>query len=235
MPVPWLHPQKVAFPPTHQALAEPNGLLAVGGDLSTDRLLAAYRLGIFPWFEDDQPILWWTPSPRAVLFTDQIHISKSLKKTIRKKRFTIKADQQFEAVIDACASPRQENEGTWITSEMRLAYIELAKKGHAHSVETYLDDQLVGGLYGICIGRIFFGESMFSTESDASKVAFVHLALRLKRFGFKLIDCQVHSQHLASLGANEIERSDFETILTRYIEERDYDSNALWDRIENWN
>lgn len=231
MSVPWLDPISIAFPPTNKALDDPNGLLAVGGDLSTNRLLAAYQRGIFPWYEEDQPILWWTPSPRAVLFTDQLHISKSLKKTLKKNRFSVKANQQFEAVIDACAAPRVESVGTWITSDMRLAYIDLARKGYAHSVETYRNNQLVGGLYGICLGRVFFGESMFSLEADASKVALVHLAQRLKDFGFKMIDCQVYSDHLASLGAIEIERAEFESILNQYVNAKDCDSNALWDRI----
>lgn len=232
MPVPWLLPNSVAFPPTQQALEDPNGLLAVGGDLSPKRLLAAYQLGIFPWYEENQPILWWTPSPRTVLYLHQIHISKSLKKTLRKNRFTVKVDQDFASVIDLCAAPRLESEGTWITSAMRQAYIDLAKRGHAHSVEAYLDDRLVGGLYGICLGRVFFGESMFCTETDASKVAFIHLARRLRDFGFNLIDCQVYSEHLASLGAIEIDRLEFESILNQYVNRRDYDSSALWNPHE---
>lgn len=228
MPVPWLHPSDYSFPPTQQALEDPNGLLAVGGDLSCGRLEAAYTLGIFPWYEADQPILWWSPSPRTILLPQDLYISKSLRKTLRQKRFTVKADQQFAAVIDACAAPRDEDTGTWITSEMRAAYIELARKGVAHSVEAYIDDELVGGLYGICIGKVFFGESMFSHKTDASKVAFVHLTQRLGEYGFEMIDCQVHSDHLASLGAKEIDRKEFESILSHNIDKTDYAPAELW-------
>lgn len=204
------------FPDVSLALTEPDGLLAVGGDLSEERLLAAYRKGIFPWYNEDQPILWWSPDPRAVLFPENLKISKSLRKKIRKDLVTVKFDTAFEQVMLECAAPRLEQNGTWISDEMREAYIRLHKQGYAHSVECWQDNTLVGGLYGIAIGQIFFGESMFSRVTDASKIAFVYLVQHLKAKGFALIDCQVSSAHLASLGACEIGRSEFVTYLNEY-------------------
>lgn len=204
------------FPDVRLALTEPDGLLAVGGDLSVERLLAAYRNGIFPWYSEDQPILWWSPDPRAVLFPDKLRISKSLRKKIRQHEFTIKFDTAFDQVMCACAEPRATQNGTWISDEMCEAYVRLHRAGHAHSVECWQGDQLVGGLYGVSIGQIFFGESMFSRVTDASKVAFVYLVKHLAAKNYFLIDCQVSSPHLASLGACDIGRSVFVSHLNQY-------------------
>ena len=206
------------FPAVEFALREPDGLLAVGGDLTVARLLAAYRRGIFPWYSAGQPILWWSPDPRMVLFPEKLHVSRSLRKTLRRNRFRLTVDHDFEAVIAACAEPRRDEAGTWITEEMRLAYIRLHRAGHAHSVEAWEGDRLVGGLYGVAIGRVFFGESMFSRVSDASKVAFACFVRHLAASGFELVDCQVHSAHLASLGAETIPRHRFTTLLDRLCE-----------------
>ena len=190
-------------------MREPDGLLAVGGDLTPDRILSAYRRGIFPWYSDNQPILWWSPDPRTVLFPARLKISKSLRKTLRQGRFRVTMDHAFRRVIAACAAPRPGSSGTWITQEMANAYGALHETGRIHSVECWLDDQLVGGLYGVSIGRVFFGESMFSRVSDASKVAFAWLVRQLKAWKIGLVDCQIYSAHLASLGAEEIPRADF--------------------------
>lgn len=207
----WIDPADPGetFPDVSLALREPDGLLAVGGDLSPGRILSAYRRGIFPWYSEEQPILWWSPDPRTVLFPAALKVSRSLRKTLNRQRFTVTLDQSFEAVVAACAGPRAGNSGTWITGDMATAYSELHARGFAHSVECWLDNRLAGGLYGVAIGRVFFGESMFSRESDASKVAFCHLVRQLKAWDFGLIDCQVYSAHLASLGAEEIPRSRF--------------------------
>ena len=190
-------------------MREPNGLLAAGADLSPGRLLDAYRRGIFPWFGDEDPLLWWSPDPRMVLFVDELHLSRSLRKTMRSGRFVVTADRAFSAVMSGCAEPRGDSEGTWITTEMRAAYARLAALGYAHSIEAWQDEQLVGGLYGVAIGRIFFGESMFARVSDASKVAFATLVRQLQQWQFRMIDCQMPTAHLASLGAREIPRPDF--------------------------
>ncbi len=197
------------FPPVKEALEEPNGLLAIGGDLSIPRLLNAYRNGIFPWYSPGQPLLWWSPDPRTVLFPQKLRISRSLRRSMRKRGFMLSIDRDFSAVINACAAPRRGVEDTWITPEMIKAYEMLHKMGHAHSVEVWLDGELAGGIYGVSIGRIFFGESMFSRQSDASKVAMVLLADRLITWGFEMIDCQMYSDHLLSLGAEEIARNEF--------------------------
>lgn len=189
-----------AFPPVEHALSEPNGLLALGGDLSPARLLAAYRRGIFPWYSEGQPILWWSPDPRAVFYPEAVRVSHSLGKRLRQGRFEIRVDTAFDTVVQACAAPRAPQEGTWITGEMAAAYGRLHRLGAAHSVETWEGGDLVGGLYGVALGEVFFGESMFSRQSDASKVALVALA----RMGFRLIDAQVPSEHLARMGAVEI-------------------------------
>lgn len=213
----WLNPaEPEEFPDVSLALTDPDGLLAVGGDLSIARLLAAYRRGIFPWYSDEQPILWWSPNPRAVLFPENIHISKSLAKTIRKNIFEVRLDTAFEKVIQHCAAPRKDNPGTWIIDEMIAAYIRLYEEGYAHSIECWQDNKLVGGLYGVSIGKIFFGESMFSLVRDASKLAFVYLAQYASERNFALIDCQVESEHLNSLGATTIARSEFTAILTQH-------------------
>ncbi len=215
----WLSPNDPDdFPDVELALRDPDGLLAVGGDLSVERLLAAYRRGIFPWYSEEQPILWWSPDPRSVLFPDKLHVSRSLRRTLRQGRFEVTLDREFAAVIQACSEPRPGQPGTWITGEMQEAYLGLHQAGHAHSVETWLDGKLVGGLYGVAIGRVFFGESMFSRVSDASKVAFVYLVRHLQQHGFELIDCQIQTPHLDSLGAELIPRSRFTELRARYCE-----------------
>jgi leucyl/phenylalanyl-tRNA--protein transferase len=216
----WIDPEdtEIRFPAVEHALREPDGLLALGGDLCSERLLLAYRSGIFPWFGPDQPILWWSPDPRLVLFPEQLNISRSLARVLRRDRFTVTMDRDFPAVIAQCAAPRRGQAGTWITDEMRAAYLRLHHEGHAHSVECWLDDELVGGLYGVAIGRIFFGESMFTTVPDASKVAFVRLVEQLQSWGYPLVDCQVHTNHLASLGASAIARAEFVGMLNRHCD-----------------
>ena len=214
------------FPDVNLALTDPDGLLAIGGDLTEERLLTAYRNGIFPWYNEDQPILWWSPDPRAVLFPDNLRISKSLRKKLRRQVFTVRFDTAFEQVVRACAEPRVDQNGTWISEEMYEAYVRLHQAGHAHSVECWQNDRLVGGLYGISIGQIFFGESMFSRVTDASKVAFVYLVKHAAAKGFPLIDCQVSSDHLASLGADDIDRSVFVTYLNQYCSKEGWP--GLW-------
>lgn len=213
----WIDPRdkEFIFPDVSLALDEPDGLLAIGGDLNPQRLMAAYRQGIFPWYNAGQPILWWSPNPRTVLFPEKLKISRSLRKTLRKQIFHVTLDQAFTDVIEACSAPRDYDEqpGTWITADMKQAYQQLHTQGAAHSVECWSDGQLVGGLYGVAIGRVFFGESMFSRRSDASKVAFVTLVQQLSHWGFGLIDCQIHSQHLERLGAEAIDREHFITLL----------------------
>ena len=207
MPV-YLLSNELIFP--SPKLAAQEGLLAVGGDLSQERLLLAYRMGIFPWYSENEPIMWWSPDPRLILYPDHLNISKSLKKVINKGDFELSMDQDFEAVITACAESRTEtNEGTWIVDEMIAAYCKLHESGLAHSVETWMDNQLAGGLYGVSIGRCFFGESMFTRISNASKVALVGLVNYLQSLDFDLIDCQVSTPHLVSLGAHEIPRARF--------------------------
>ncbi|WP_192036357.1 leucyl/phenylalanyl-tRNA--protein transferase [Halomonas sp. YLGW01] len=215
--LPWLPTAPVHFPSLAQALDEPDGLLAAGGALTSDWLIEAYRRGIFPWFSDDQPILWWSPSPRMVLFPDEIRIRRSLSKRLRNAGFTVTWNHDFPAVIAACAAPRAADEGTWIGDAMREAYGELHALGYAHSIEVWRNDRLVGGLYGVGMGRMFFGESMFSREPDASKTALVQLARHLQALGGGLIDCQMHTPHLASMGAREIARQEFIDYLDQYI------------------
>ena len=198
------------FPPVEEALVEPNGLLAAGGDLSASRLLAAYRSGIFPWYSEGQPILWWSPDPRMVLEVDQFRVSHSLRKRIRQKRFEIRSDTAFRAVVEACAkAPRLGQYGTWITPRIVEAYCDLHALGFAHSVEAWREGELVGGLYGLALGGVFFGESMFAHETDASKVALVALVGLLRQRDIKMIDCQQETQHLASFGARAIQRCRF--------------------------
>ena len=209
MPLFQLDPDQFAFPPAQLALEEPNGLLAVGGDLRPERLLQAYRNGIFPWFDDTQPLLWWSPDPRSVLYPDRLHVSRSLRKFIAQKPYRISCDTAFAAVMDGCAAPRKTQKGTWITREMREAYLQLHELGHAHSIEVWNGAALVGGLYGIAIGKAFFGESMFSAAVNASKVALYTLAETLAWNDFRLIDCQVHNPHLESMGAVTIPRERF--------------------------
>lgn len=220
--LPWLEDDEIWFPPVDEALDDPAGLLCAGGDLSPERLLQAYQRGIFPWFEDGQPILWWSPSPRTVLYPNKIHISRSLRKALRQNRYQVTCNHDFEGVIRACSESRAHIQGTWITEDMISAYLRLHHLGHAHSIETWRETEngheLVGGLYGIGIGKIFFGESMFSYASDASKVAFAHLSRQLSLWGFAAIDCQMASEHLFSLGAEEIESEQWQQLLLNYTE-----------------
>lgn len=222
----WLSPDSPpAFPPTEQALREPDGLIAAGGDLSEARLLAAYRRGIFPWYDERQPILWWSPDPRAVFLPGDFHASRSLKRALRRHEWTVSLNRDFAAVVAGCAEPRPGQQGTWITSAMRAAFIRMHEAGWAHSVEVWRDDRLAGGLYGLAIDKVFFGESMFSRETNASKIALARLMRLLDTDGFRCFDCQVHSAHLQSLGARRIARREFEAILGRYC--RDLKTHAF--------
>jgi leucyl/phenylalanyl-tRNA--protein transferase len=212
--VPWLSPGD-PFPPVARALRDPNGLLAAGAELTMARLLEAYSRGIFPWFNEDDPVLWWSPDPRMVLFTDELRVSRSLGKTIRSGVFSVTFDTSFEDVMRGCAEPRAGQDGTWISESMLEAYTSLAAAGYAHSVEVWSDSVLVGGVYGVSIGRMFFGESMFSRVSNASKVGLALLCRQLRRWSFDVIDCQLPTSHLASLGAREIRRSTFVALVDR--------------------
>ncbi len=203
--IPWLA-RNDPFPPVGKALTRPNGLLCAGADLSPERLLDAYRQGIFPWFSPGEPILWWSPDPRMVLFPEEMKISRSLAKALRRGNYEVRLDTSFASVVRACSHPRPRQDGTWITEQMQKAYCRLHELGHAHSVETWIDGTLSGGLYGVAIGRAFYGESMFSRVTDASKIALAHLARYLERQRFAVIDCQMRTAHLASLGAREIRR-----------------------------
>ncbi|QIK38495.1 leucyl/phenylalanyl-tRNA--protein transferase [Caldichromatium japonicum] len=215
--IPWLDPDDHShFPAPHLALAEPNGLLAIGGDLSPTRLLQAYRRGIFPWFGPGDPILWWSPDPRAVLFPTQLRISRSLRKRLRRCGLTTTLDRAFRAVIQQCAAPREPKGGTWLVPEMIAAYCQLHTLGLAHSVEVWQGNTLVGGLYGVALGRVFFGESMFSRVDDASKIALVHLCEQLVDWDFVLIDCQMMTAHLHSLGAVALARAEFLTLIAEH-------------------
>lgn len=197
------------FPPLERALAEPNGLLAAGGELTVARLIQAYERGIFPWFSEGQPVLWWSPDPRTVLFPSELKIPRSLRKRLAKRDYEVRADTAFAEVIRACAAPRPGQDGTWITAEMAAAYTRLHEAGHAHSVETWIGGRLAGGLYGVALGGMYYGESMFTLEPDASKIALAHLVRQLERWGFGMIDCQMKTAHLARFGAREIARADF--------------------------
>lgn len=223
--IPWLTP-KTPFPPLDTALTHPNGLLAAGGDLSPQRLIDAYRCGVFPWFNEGDPVLWWSPDPRMVLFPCELKISRSLRKTLKKANYTIRIDSAFNQVMEACAAPRKGRPGTWIHDEMIAAYAALHELGLAHSIETWMEDELVGGLYGVAQGKMFFGESMFSRTTDASKVAFVHLVRHLERRGFKMIDCQMKTAHLASFGAREISRNEFSLKLKELVN--------YTERVDKW-
>jgi leucyl/phenylalanyl-tRNA--protein transferase len=207
--IPWLRPD-APFPPIEAALAEPNGLLAASDDLTPERLLDAYRRGIFPWYSNDQPVLWWSPDPRMVLFVDEFRVARSLRKRLQQQRLEIRVDTAFRAVIESCATvSRPGQAGTWITPAIVEAYGALHHRGNAHSVEAWRDGGLVGGLYGVAIGRMFFGESMFAHEPDASKIALVHLIAMLRARDFPLVDCQQETTHLASFGARPIARRAF--------------------------
>jgi len=213
-----------------RALRRSNGLLAAGADLSPERLLRAYRLGIFPWFSAGEPILWWSPDPRMVLFPSELKIARSLAKVLRKSDYEVRADSAFERVIQACSEPRAHQQGTWITAAMRAAYIRLHRLGVAHSVETWRGGELAGGLYGLALGRAFFGESMFSRASDASKIALVHLVRQLQRWQFELIDCQMRTPLLASFGAREITRGEFTRRLAELVKYPDVVGPWLLER-----
>jgi len=206
--IPWLE-RDAPFPPVTQALRRPNGLLAAGADLSPERLIAAYAQGIFPWFSGDEPVLWWSPDPRMALIPARIKISRSLKKTLRRGDYEVRLDTAFAEVMRQCAALRAGQDGTWITSAMQQAYQRLHELGYAHSVEVWMDGALTGGLYGVAIGRAFYGESMFSRASDASKIALAHLCRYLEHQGFAVIDCQMETPHLASLGARPVPRHEF--------------------------
>ncbi len=221
--------EEIVFPPPE--LAEDDGLLAVGGDLGLKRLILAYSMGIFPWYSDDSPILWWSPDPRLVLFPEDLKVSRSLRQTIKKGTYRITFDHAFERVIRGCAESRRKDEnGTWITEEMIGAYCRLHDEGVAHSVESWADGELAGGLYGVALGRVFYGESMFARKSDASKVAFVKLVERLIKWKFRIIDCQVTTRHLISLGAKEIPRSEFLKMVKKALKVRT--PQGKWD-LEN--
>ncbi len=226
------HNSQQGFPDVEIALQEPNGLLAIGGDLSSERLIHAYRHGIFPWYNDDSPIMWWSPNPRMVLIPDQFQASRSLRKILRRGDFTITCDQAFNQVICACAEPRQDGEGTWITQQMMFAYNQLHELGFAHSVEAWTNKQLVGGFYGIGIGQVFFGESMFSRKSNASKAALATFMQLAKAWRYQLIDCQVYSDHLSSLGASSIPRKQFTQLLNLHCETQV--SAKAWQQLTMW-
>ena len=218
--IPWLT-GNTPFPPVTQALQEPNGLLAAGGELTSARLLEAYRCGIFPWFSPGEPVLWWSPDPRMVLFPAEFKLSGSLAKVLRKRNYQVRTDTAFEQVMRACAAPRDEQRGSWIDERMITAYCALHELGYAHSVETWMDDNLVGGLYGVAIGQMFYGESMFSLANNASKIALAHLTRQLQRRqsarAIPMIDCQMYTPHLASLGARLIPRDIFMTRLEELV------------------
>ncbi|HKA41147.1 MAG TPA: leucyl/phenylalanyl-tRNA--protein transferase [Burkholderiales bacterium] len=206
--IPWLAADD-DFPPVERALKEPNGLLAAGADLSVERLVLAYRQGVFPWYSDGQPILWWSPDPRMVLYPADLRIPRSLAKRLRRRNYEVRTDTAFKGVMQACAQPRADGAGTWITARMMVAYDALHHAGHAHSVETWIAGELAGGLYGVGFGRAFFGESMFTRTPDASKIALAHLVRQLGRWCYGLIDCQMATAHLARFGAREIPRTEF--------------------------
>lgn len=227
----WLDPRdpRQPFPPANRAMRDPNGLLAIGGDLSVTRLLRAYSQGIFPWYNPDEPILWWCPDPRAVLVPAEFHTSRSLQRRLRKGDFAISFDRVFEKVVESCAAPRSRGRGTWLGADMQRAYSELFRLGHAHSLEVWKEGRLVGGIYGVALGRVFFGESMFSAIEDASKVALHHLCRQLTKWGYHLLDCQIASAHLTSLGAIEIPRDEFLHRLRQAQEQPGRDSDWVFE------
>jgi leucyl/phenylalanyl-tRNA---protein transferase len=225
--IPWLQPDE-PFPPVEQALAQPDGLLCAGADLSRERLLDAYRRGIYPWYSGSEPILWWSPDPRMVLYCDELKVSRSLGKSVRNRGYELRIDTAFARVLSGCAGPRRDEGGTWLGADMRRAYAALHRAGYAHSVETWKDGELLGGLYGVALGRMFFGESMFSRATDASKVALVGLVEELRARGFPLVDCQMRTPLLASLGAREIPRNVFLRQLAALVNYAD--PPARWQR-----
>ena len=211
--------EQLTFPPPAQALKEPNGLVAIGGDLTPQRIIKAYKMGIFPWYNPNEPILWWSPDPRFVLFPHELHVRRSLAKVLKKPNFQITFNQAFQAVISACANTARHGEsGTWISSDMIEAYCKLHQLGYAHSAETWVDGQLVGGLYGVKIGKVFYGESMFHHQSNASKIAWVHMVKRLLEQGVELIDCQMETSYLATFGAKPFTRSGFLQMVEKLVD-----------------
>ena len=214
--IPWLR-SPLDFPPVSQALAQPNGLLAAGGAVTPAYLIPAYRAGIFPWYLPEEPILWWSPAPRMVLFPDELHIPRSLAKVMRNRSYTIRYDTAFLEVMESCAAPRQGESGTWISDEILRGYAELHFQGYAHSIETWIDGELAGGLYGVAMGSVFYGESMFARRPDASKIAFAHGVPWLAQQGFKMIDCQMYTDHLNRFGAREISRAEFSANLEKWV------------------
>lgn len=229
--IPWLDPAD-PFPPVDAAETDPNGLLAAGADLSPARLVDAYRRGIFPWFGPREPVLWWSPDPRMVLVPSDLRVSRSLRKRLGRRDYVVTADTAFREVMAGCAAPRDEDGGTWITGPMARAYAALHEAGVAHSVETWIGGELAGGLYGVAIGRMFFGESMFTRVTDASKIAFVHAVRQLERWGVPLVDCQMSTDHLASLGAREISRAAFVAEVARLVEEPPLPARWVLDDTE---
>jgi|TARA_B110000858_G_scaffold136571_1_gene155196 leucyl/phenylalanyl-tRNA--protein transferase len=231
--LPWLNETDTQFPNHSEALS--NGLIAAGGKLSSERILSAYRQGIFPWFNSDSPTLWWSPDPRMVLTPEQVKVSKSLKRNLKKQQYDVTVNKAFSAVISACSKPRvgqyQDGSSGWIHPDMINAYTKLHELGHAHSIECWEEDRLVGGLYGVAIGQVFFGESMFSIAPDSSKIALVTLCQQLQKWKVKLIDCQVYSDHLASMGALEIDRSIFIDTLNQLCPINPVENS--WQKIDN--
>jgi leucyl/phenylalanyl-tRNA--protein transferase len=233
--IPWLQTRTPQFPAPDRALREPNGLLAAGGELTPDWLLAAYSLGIFPWFSEGEPILWWSPDPRMVVFPAELRLTRSLLKTLKSGRFEVRCDTAFAQVMRECAAPRDGAAGTWISPQIQAAYCYMHELGWAHSVESWRDNVLVGGLYGLAIGRVFYGESMFHRETDASKVAFAHLTRHLEAQNYAVIDCQMTTAHLASLGGREISRANFVSGLSEWA--RENVAAARWPAdclLRNW-
>lgn len=216
--IPFLGPAD-PFPPVEQALDHPDGLLAAGGTLTMKRLVDAYQQGIFPWFNEGDPVLWWSPDPRTILVPSRMHISHSLKKRLKKNNFHVTIDAAFARVLDGCAAPRAEDSGTWLTEQMKRAYTSLHVAGLAHSVEVWRDGELAGGIYGVAMGRMFFGESMFSRRPDGSKIAMARLAAQLDRWAFPMIDCQLETDHLMSLGAEHMPRRQFVREVQRLVRE----------------
>ena len=226
--IPFLGPAD-PFPPVEHALADPDGLLAAGGTLTLKRLVEAYRHGIFPWFNEGDPVLWWSPDPRTVLVPSRLHISHSLRKRLKKDAFLVTIDAAFARVLDGCAAPRAQESGTWLTPQMRRAYSALHHAGLAHSIEVWMDGELAGGIYGVAMGRMFFGESMFTRRTDASKIAMARLAVQLDRWRFPLIDCQLATDHLQSLGAEPMPRRQFVKLVARLVKE----PAPKWDMDED--
>ncbi|PCJ48286.1 MAG: leucyl/phenylalanyl-tRNA--protein transferase [Gammaproteobacteria bacterium] len=228
--LPFLLTDEIVFPDVDLALTDPNGLLAVGGDLSRERLIQAYQQGIFPWYSSPEPIIWWSPDPRAILYLDELKVSRSLAKSLRNRNFEVWLNRDFNSVIKQCAGARDYAEDTWITSEMQTAYSDLHACGFAHSISIYQDDKLVGGLYGLSQGKFFFGESMFSKSTDASKVALYYLVNYLKKHDFLMVDCQVPNSHLTSLGSRNVTRKDFIQLLQQW---RDWPQpEAMWKSLK---